>query len=75
MRLENQDTHTNMKLIGEQVTGALGQLGMALVNALRLRYGADNVLATDIRKASPYAHTHYIDGPCVNHNHIHPVMQ
>jgi NADPH:quinone reductase-like Zn-dependent oxidoreductase len=45
------------------VTGALGQLGMALVNSLRLRYGADNVLATDIRKADAFVASHYLDGP------------
>ena len=32
------------------VTGALGQIGSELIGELRNRYGADNVLATDIRK-------------------------
>ncbi|MGO4889088.1 L-threonine 3-dehydrogenase [Anaerobacillus sp. MEB173] len=32
------------------VTGALGQIGSELVTELRKRYGANNVVATDIRK-------------------------
>lgn len=32
------------------VTGALGQIGSELIGELRNQYGADNVLATDIRK-------------------------
>ena len=31
------------------VTGALGQIGAELVTALRLRYGADRVVASDVR--------------------------
>ncbi len=31
------------------VTGAIGQIGSELVQALRQRYGADKVVATDIR--------------------------
>ncbi|HSF88431.1 MAG TPA: NAD-dependent epimerase/dehydratase family protein, partial [Saprospiraceae bacterium] len=32
------------------VTGATGQIGTVLTEALRAEYGQDNVLATDIRK-------------------------
>ncbi|KAJ3020132.1 UNVERIFIED_CONTAM: hypothetical protein HDU68_010333, partial [Siphonaria sp. JEL0065] len=32
------------------VTGSLGQLGTGLVSLLRERYGAENVIASDIRK-------------------------
>ncbi|MEM7483273.1 MAG: NAD-dependent epimerase/dehydratase family protein [Acidobacteriota bacterium] len=41
------------------ITGAAGQLGSELVPALRRRYGADAVLATDIRTLSGAA----VDGP------------
>jgi nucleoside-diphosphate-sugar epimerase len=37
------------------VTGALGQLGSELVPALRERYGADRVVATDLRMIPPAA--------------------
>lgn len=43
------------------VTGAMGQIGSELTLALRLRYGADSVIATDIKKpGGKLAET----GPC-----------
>ncbi|KAJ1993911.1 hypothetical protein H4R33_000482 [Dimargaris cristalligena] len=47
------------------VTGSLGQLGIALVNTLRDRYGVANVIASDVRKPTadlPIAHP---EGPFV----------
>ena len=35
------------------VTGALGQIGSELTPALRERYGAEGVLATDVRMRNP----------------------
>ncbi|KAJ2805404.1 hypothetical protein H4R21_001275, partial [Coemansia helicoidea] len=35
------------------VTGSLGQLGSSMVSALRARFGAENVVASDIRKPAP----------------------
>lgn len=34
------------------ITGALGQLGLGLTQALRTKYGSCNVIASDIRKPS-----------------------
>ena len=31
------------------ITGATGQIGMELISYLRVRYGADNVVATDVK--------------------------
>jgi nucleoside-diphosphate-sugar epimerase len=42
-----QNPHQNHRAI--LVTGALGQIGSELVNALRQRYGEDRVIASDIR--------------------------
>ena len=42
-----QNPHQNSRTI--LVTGALGQIGSELVNALRQRYGEDRVIASDIR--------------------------
>ena len=39
------------------VTGALGQIGTELVEALRIRYGSDAVVASDVRDIP--------DHPCV----------
>ncbi|MET3684210.1 nucleoside-diphosphate-sugar epimerase [Alkalibacillus flavidus] len=42
------------------LTGSLGQIGSELTMALRQRYGTDNVIATDIRRAD---HPVVTDGP------------
>ena len=58
------------------VTGALGQIGSELTPALRARYGADNVVASDIRigpgkepdRAGPFE---YVDRTSFNQiNHV-----
>ena len=41
-------THTHTQRV--MVTGAMGQIGTELIGAMRHRYGAENVLATDVRE-------------------------
>ena len=45
------------------VTGALGQIGTDLVQALRERHGSDSVIASDIRDES--GHSSVEEGPFV----------
>ena len=45
------------------VTGALGQIGTDLVQALRERHGGDSVIASDIRESS--GHSSVEGGPFV----------
>jgi nucleoside-diphosphate-sugar epimerase len=60
------------------VTGALGQIGVELVIALRERHGADAVLASDIRVPSlasalnggPFEHL-----DCTNERRVHTVVE
>jgi nucleoside-diphosphate-sugar epimerase len=61
------------------VTGALGQIGSELVPALRERYGADQVIASDIRMMSREELLR-TDGPfdfldCTNQRQIQEVVQ
>src|SRR3954452_10737778 len=61
------------------VTGALGQIGSELVPALRARYGADQVIASDIRMMSREELLR-TDGPfdfldCTNKRQIQDVVQ
>jgi len=39
------------------VTGALGQIGMELLDALSEKFGAQNIVATDIREPDNFEHT------------------
>ena len=45
------------------VTGALGQIGTDLVEALRELHGSDSVIASDIREQPN--HTSYDNGPFI----------
>jgi nucleoside-diphosphate-sugar epimerase len=61
------------------VTGALGQIGSELVPALRARYGADQVVASDIRMMSREELLR-TDGPfdfldCTNQRQVQDVVQ
>jgi nucleoside-diphosphate-sugar epimerase len=61
------------------VTGALGQIGSELVPALRERYGADQVIASDIRMMSREELLR-TDGPfdfldCTNQRQVQEVVQ
>ena len=52
------------------ITGAGGQIGTVLTQALRERYGSDNVLATDLRplqdQDGPSAHLDALDGAALD---------
>ncbi|KAJ1911095.1 hypothetical protein H4219_006042 [Mycoemilia scoparia] len=55
--LDSVDTHKNFHFYAQHgraprvlVTGSLGQLGTGLVQLMRSKYGADNVIATDIKR-------------------------
>ena len=60
------------------VTGALGQIGSELVPALRHRYGADNVIATDLKVLPPSgaaAIAPYDHLDCTEPNQLHEAVR